>query len=534
MQTIAMKSRKVNPVSLAVLAGLFVAGTLPLQAQVPVPTGGAGTRSVAVLLCQYSDKPNTYGFTAAGLLASTWLPNPITLNGATVDNSISGLVQEASLGQISFQGTQAFGWFTLPNPLSSYATGSDAGNACIAAAQNKGVNLTPFTYVAVYMNDVLGDATGESWFATLPGPTSPTEWNALVVGLRGFTSPPLVLHELGHILSNMGWHTDSYTDPLGGAAYLGDDPANPIPGVPLRIALVSPEWDASRRELMGFIPAASIAKFSGGTQTYNISRLTQPLPGLPTVVEVPLPGGTKYVISARTQIGYDSYQVFQDYPFLGKTMPNEGVRIELFTSTTVDAHIEMSTPGGDPLSTDAVWLTGQTYMDTANGITITVANFNPTGNPTAQITVSSGLSGNYKLTPQNASGLCLDVFGAGTAPGTNVDIWSCTGGSNQSFNFVGQGNGIYEIQPSYATGLCLDVYGGGNSAPGTRVDVWTCTGGSNQQWSAISDGANIYEFAPQNASGLRLDVFGGATSNGTQVDVWTATSGSNQKWAITK
>jgi len=49
-------------------------------------------------------------------------------------------------------------------------------------------------------------------------------------------------------------------------------------------------------------------------------------------------------------------------------------------------HLEMSNPGGDPTSTDAVWLTGQTYTDTVNGITIAVTNFNPTGNPTAQIT----------------------------------------------------------------------------------------------------------------------------------------------------
>jgi hypothetical protein len=528
-----MKRTKSKLGSFAAVTGLFAAGILPLQAQTPTPLGGAGARPVAVLLCKYSDKPNTYGFTPAGILATTWLPNTITVNGAPVDNSISGLVQDASLGAISFQGTQAFGWFTLPNPLSSYPTGPDAGNACIAAAQSNGVNFRPFTYVAVYMNDVLNDATGEAWTATLPGPASPTPWNALVVGVRGLTSPPLVLHELGHILSNDGWHTDSYSDPLGGAAYLGDDPSNPPP-FPIRIALVSPEWDASRRELMGFIPAASIATFSGGTQTYNISRLTQPWAGLPTVIEVPLPGGAKYVISARTQVGYDSYPIFLDYAFLGNTIPTAGVKIELFTSTTVDAHIEMSHPGGDPTSTDAVWLTGQTYMDAVNGITITVANFNPAGNPTAQITVTSGLSGAYKLNPQNAPGTCLDVYGAGTSPGTNVDIWNCNGGGNQSFNFVSQGNGIYEIQPSYATGLCLDVYGGGNSAPGTKVDVWSCTGGSNQKWSLISDGGNIYEFAPQNASGLRLDVSGAGTSNGTQVDVWTANSGSNQKWALTK
>jgi hypothetical protein len=247
----------------------------------------------------------------------------------------------------------------------------------------------------VYVNDVLNDASGESWTATLPGPASPTQLNALIVGVRGFTSPPLVLHEIGHILCLSGYggsHTDSFSDPLGGGAALGDDPMQPIKNgeTALRVASVSPEWDASRRELMGLIPTASNPQFAGGTQTYNLSRLTQPLLGLPTAIDVPLPGGTKYVISARTHIGYDSYQTFpNDLYITGDTMATEGVRIELFTSTNVDAHVEMSNPGGDPTSTDAVWLTGQTYTDTANGITIAVTNFNPTGDPTAQITVTS-------------------------------------------------------------------------------------------------------------------------------------------------
>lgn len=384
MERTHMKLAKAKVVSLAAM-GLFVAATPYVRAQ--TPTGGGGSRPVAVLLCQYADKPNTYGYTPATVLPM-WLGQTITVNGANVDSSINGLVQDASLGSLNFNGTQAFGWFTLPNPLASYTTGDAAGNDCIAAAQQNGVNLQPFTYVAIYMNDALGDAQGESWTATLPGPPSPTNLNALIVNQFGLTSPPLVLHEFGHILSNGGPHTDSASDALGGAAWYGDDPMNPFAGVPVRTSSVSPEWDASRREIMGFIPAASVMTFTGGTQTYNISRLTQPLAGLPTVIDIPLADGTKYVVSARTSIGYDSYPRMPASPFLGNSFPAEGVRIELWTSLQVDAHLEMSNPAGDPMSTDAVWLTGQTYTDAANGITITVVNFNSTGNPTAQITVT--------------------------------------------------------------------------------------------------------------------------------------------------
>jgi hypothetical protein len=400
MKTSALKASSRQLAAIAALAGISFFGTVAASAQTPTPTGGAGTRAVGVLLCQYPDKPNTYGLTAANLLATTWLPNIVQINGANVDNSISGLIQDASLGTISFQGTQAFGWFTLPQPLTyylqyPYGQATDgatmAGNDCIAAAQTAGVNLAPFTYVAVYVNDVLASgASGESWRAPLPA-KSPTNLNALTVGVQGFTSPPLVLHELGHILGNLSSHTDSFSDPMGGGAHLGDDPSNlPTYLTSPRSVSVSPEWDASRREAMGFIPAASIATYPGtGTQTYSISRLTQPLPGLPTVVEVPLPNGAKYIISARTAISYDAYSWYVNGYAGFQSLPIEGVRIELYTSPDVDSHIEMSTPGGDPSSAAEVWLTGQTYTDTANGLTITIGNFNSTGNPTAQITVSS-------------------------------------------------------------------------------------------------------------------------------------------------
>ncbi len=143
---------------------------------------------------------------------------------------------------------------------------------------------------------------------------------------------------------------------------------------------------------------------------------------------------------------------------------------------------------------------------------------------------SGGLTGNHTLRPQNASGSCLDVNNWGGA-GTAMQIWSCSGGSNQSYSFVNQGSNIYEIEPTYDSALCLDVYGR-KSSNGTEVDVWTCNGQSNQKWGAISDGGSIYELAPQNATGARLDVSGSGTSNGTKVDIWSATSGSDQKWAI--
>ncbi|MFP5234771.1 MAG: RICIN domain-containing protein [Acidobacteriota bacterium] len=142
----------------------------------------------------------------------------------------------------------------------------------------------------------------------------------------------------------------------------------------------------------------------------------------------------------------------------------------------------------------------------------------------------TGLAGTHTLKPQNASNMCLDASNWGGA-GTAMQIWSCTGGTNQSYYCVNQYSNIYEIEPTYDSALCLDVWGN-RTSNGTEVDIWTCNGQSNQKWGAISDGGNVYELAPQNATGLRLDVYGFGTTNGTKVDVWSANGGSNQKWAV--
>jgi len=73
-------------------------------------------------------------------------------------------------------------------------------------------------------------------------------------------------------------------------------------------------------------------------------------------------------------------------------------------------------------------------------------------------------------------GKCLDVDGAGTANGTTVDLYTCNGTGAQ--DWVPQSNGSL-VNPN--SGKCLDDTGYGGS--GTQVQIWACTGNSNQQWT---------------------------------------------------
>ncbi|MFJ5733380.1 non-reducing end alpha-L-arabinofuranosidase family hydrolase [Streptomyces paradoxus] len=116
------------------------------------------------------------------------------------------------------------------------------------------------------------------------------------------------------------------------------------------------------------------------------------------------------------------------------------------------------------------------------------------------------------------SGRCLDVPNAGQTDGTNLQIWDCTGGTNQQWTLTDNN------QLTVYGNKCLDVPGHATTA-GTRVQIWACHGGANQQWRVNSDGTIVGV-----ESGLCLDVSGGATGNGTAVQLWNCNGGSNQKW----
>ncbi|MFI7296130.1 non-reducing end alpha-L-arabinofuranosidase family hydrolase [Streptomyces sp. NPDC050121] len=116
------------------------------------------------------------------------------------------------------------------------------------------------------------------------------------------------------------------------------------------------------------------------------------------------------------------------------------------------------------------------------------------------------------------SGRCLDVSGASQTDGTNVQIWDCTGGSNQQWTLTDSN------QLTVYGNKCLDVPGHATTA-GTRPVIWACNGGTNQQWRVNSDGTVVAV-----ESGLCLDVSGGGTANGTAVQLWNCTGANNQKW----
>ncbi|XVV00496.1 ricin-type beta-trefoil lectin domain protein [Actinosynnema sp. CA-248983] len=116
------------------------------------------------------------------------------------------------------------------------------------------------------------------------------------------------------------------------------------------------------------------------------------------------------------------------------------------------------------------------------------------------------------------SGRCVDVPGSTTTNGTQLQLWDCHSGTNQSWTYTsGKQFTVYGNK-------CLDAYGAG-TANGTQVVIWDCHGGTNQQWNVNSNGTitNVQ-------SGLCLDASGFGTGNGTKVALWSCTGQTNQQW----
>ncbi|MFE9697486.1 endo-1,4-beta-xylanase [Streptomyces sp. NPDC006270] len=117
------------------------------------------------------------------------------------------------------------------------------------------------------------------------------------------------------------------------------------------------------------------------------------------------------------------------------------------------------------------------------------------------------------------SGRCLDVPGASTTDGTQLQLWDCNSGTNQQWELTAGG----ELR-AYGD-KCLDAAGTGN---GAKVQIYSCWGGDNQKWRLDSDGSIVGV-----QSGLCLDAVGNGTANGTPIQLYSCSNGSNQRWVLT-
>jgi len=82
-----------------------------------------------------------------------------------------------------------------------------------------------------------------------------------------------------------------------------------------------------------------------------------------------------------------------------------------------------------------------------------------------------------------AANRCLDVSGAGTANGTNVQLYQCNGTHAQKWMLTQAG----ELRSAVASDMCLDVDNAG-TADWTNVQLYQCNGTHAQKWTRTAAG----------------------------------------------
>ncbi|GLW22772.1 beta-xylosidase [Microbispora amethystogenes] len=140
-----------------------------------------------------------------------------------------------------------------------------------------------------------------------------------------------------------------------------------------------------------------------------------------------------------------------------------------------------------------------------------------TSGPSPSASPSSPSGGATAVRNVNA-GRCLDVPGASTANGSQLQLWDCNGQANQQWTYTSS------KQLQVYGNKCLDAEAAG-TANGTRAIIWDCNGQANQQWNVNSDGTIT---GVQSGKCLEASNFG--TANGTKVQLWSCTGTTSQKW----
>ena len=136
-------------------------------------------------------------------------------------------------------------------------------------------------------------------------------------------------------------------------------------------------------------------------------------------------------------------------------------------------------------------------------------------------------NGTYRIACFDDAKYGIDVAGGSDADEANVHVWEYLGQKQQQFNVTFAGD-HYNIQATHS-GKNIDLYMAG-SQPGTNVMQYTPDGTAVQNWTLQDAGEGAYYIV--NNNGLYMDVAGGKVANGTNIQGYTGNKSNAQKWVF--
>ena len=175
---------------------------------------------------------------------------------------------------------------------------------------------------------------------------------------------------------------------------------------------------------------------------------------------------------------------------------------------------------GDSYSIESLGTTGELTDNSATGVaqlkwgygygTIPPVNTDPAAPPGEELVGA-------------ASSRCAEVPGFSTTAGTQLDIWDCNDGGNQTWDYTSSN------ELSVYGDMCMQA-GTSSTATGSPVVLEDCTGAADQQWTVNATSGTV---TPVGDSSLCLDSTGEATADGTLLELATCSGSTSQSWKLT-
>ncbi len=150
-----------------------------------------------------------------------------------------------------------------------------------------------------------------------------------------------------------------------------------------------------------------------------------------------------------------------------------------------------------------------------------------TGSEVGQTGAAFSVGAVYNFGTLAHPGACMDVSGAGTSDGTQIQEWWCNGSGAQSFALADAGGGAYALVNTNA-GKCVDVQARG-TANGTKIQLYDCNQTPAQSFRLQAAANGLVSFVNTNSNKC-LDVTADNPADGTPVQLYDCNGTNAQLW----
>lgn len=350
---------------------------------------------------------------------------------AAYSGAVNAYVNESSYGQTSIVPT-AVGWYTIPDSVTTCDTNqiaTDANNAATAA----GVNLSSYTrYVYFFPHDSACPFAGASNVGGNPSQS----W------INGTVDQHVLDHELGHAFGL--WHshaldcgTSATICSNGTSIEYGD-----LMDVMGNIDSFSPHYNAFQKERLGWLnygasPSTQTVQGSGTYTIYPYETEGSGPNALKILQSTNSSTGAKtwYYLEARQAVGFDAFLTN------GTCSPcytqNETTGVLFHLGTDGDSNSSELIDMTPATATSSGWwnpslAAGQSFTDSAAGVTFTVTSVNSSGatvqiatngssSPSSGPLTTSVTTNQSSYLPGQTVSLTVTVL-SGTSPATGVGV----------------------------------------------------------------------------------------------------------------